>query len=388
MLIRELKSEDLPGVAALFLRVFRNRQAGRSQSLINYLREIYLCHPWSHPALPSRVALSDAGEIVGFVGVLPLRMRFGDEPVLGAVCGALMVDPRLSGGIAGAQILRSFMNGSQVVSLSDNATIMSRNMWLRLRGSEAPLCGLEFRRVLRPATDLSNRIQRRKPKAPLWLARPFLDPLDRFAARYQAKKLLLPDPGEFEVADASEDELVKLIPGFAAGRLLRPEWDEVMLRWLLQRAAEKHSHGPLQRKIVVSPKRGPVGCFLYYGLPGHRAEVLDILAFDHSMERVVDALMFDSYRNGFSSVEGRVKYETFAALNSRGFAYHYGSASLISSSRSDIVAAGVSGNASLGGLAGEGWSRLFDDDFEIDAMPDPVDSADAVGAGRNATVAQ
>ena len=135
--IRPCTPDDIPAVAGLFQRTFRNQRAAAPASLQAYLRELYFEHPWRDPDLTSRVFVAN-GAVAGFIGILPLRLTFRGASIRAAVAGSLMVDKPRENPLAGARLLRAYLTGPQDLSLSDSANAVSRGMWERLGGKTAP----------------------------------------------------------------------------------------------------------------------------------------------------------------------------------------------------------------------------------------------------------
>ena len=150
-LIRAFSPEDMPAVAELFQKTFLNRRRSASESLKTYLAELFLHHPWYDPELASRVYVSPDGAVRGFIGVLPLHMCFRGRKIRAAIAGSLMVDRPEENPLAGARLLRSFANGPQELSISENANRVSENMWQKLGGRTVTFESLEWLRILRPA---------------------------------------------------------------------------------------------------------------------------------------------------------------------------------------------------------------------------------------------
>ena len=90
------------------------------------------------PALPSIVAERD-DVITGFLGVMPLPIRFDGRPVRLAIGGNLMVDPDERDPMVAMRILRRYFAGAQDVSFTDTATPQAVRLWAaRWRGGALP----------------------------------------------------------------------------------------------------------------------------------------------------------------------------------------------------------------------------------------------------------
>ena len=66
--IRSLDHADVPAVAGMFQRVFRDERTA-SPALADYMRQLYLHGPGCDPEIRPLVHVNDEGRITGFVGV-------------------------------------------------------------------------------------------------------------------------------------------------------------------------------------------------------------------------------------------------------------------------------------------------------------------------------
>ncbi len=71
--------------------------------------------------------------------------------VRAAICGSLMVEGRDRDPLAGARLLKAFVDGPQDLSFSETANEVSTQLWTRLRGVVLPQYSLDWVRVIRPA---------------------------------------------------------------------------------------------------------------------------------------------------------------------------------------------------------------------------------------------
>ncbi|RUZ12491.1 hypothetical protein EN949_35010, partial [Mesorhizobium sp. M7A.F.Ca.US.007.01.2.1] len=136
--IRPLQAADIPAVAGLFQRTFRDGGKPPPPALETYLRWHYLEGPVCDPEIASLVHIASEGDISGFVGVNVLPMRHGQCKLRAAICGSLMVEPRANDPMAGARLLRTFLAGPQDISFSETANALSTQMWTKLRGVALP----------------------------------------------------------------------------------------------------------------------------------------------------------------------------------------------------------------------------------------------------------
>lgn len=90
---RALGDADLPAVAALHLRVFRQSEDPPPRCLVSRFAEIFLSHYWFDPQIPSSVPTDSRGGVRDFHGMLPLRKTFREHPLRAAVASHLMTEP-------------------------------------------------------------------------------------------------------------------------------------------------------------------------------------------------------------------------------------------------------------------------------------------------------
>src|SRR5262245_2104408 len=137
--VRPLEPDDLDAVARLFQKRFRDPKRPAPPSLISYLGEVFLAHPWQDPEIRSRVHVSPGGLLDGFIGVFPSRVRLKARTVRAAIAGSLMVDEPESKPFAGAKLLHAFCSGPQEISISETCNSLAQAMWSRLGARLVPL---------------------------------------------------------------------------------------------------------------------------------------------------------------------------------------------------------------------------------------------------------
>ena len=359
--IRACTPDDIPAVAGLFQRTFRNRRVAAPASLQAYLRELYFEHPWRDPDLASKVFVA-SGTVAGFIGILPLRLTFRSKPIRAAVACSLMVDNPQDNPLAGARLVRAYLTGPQDLSLSDSANTVSRAMWERLGGKTVPAESMEWVRPFRPAAAALALAREAAPLARF--ARPVAAAVDGIV-RLIKPGLLRPEPPAVEVhdSDASEDELIRLIPELAATYEARPAWEPAALRWILAHAARKQRHGAMVRRIVRAKDGRPLGCYIYYGRRGGIAWALQVLARPEAVEPVLDNLFASTFALGCVAVRGRTHMRLLDALQRRSCLFFPHNSTVVHSANAQLVAAIRAGDGLVGGLSGDSWTRLIGGTF-------------------------
>jgi hypothetical protein len=361
--IRAFAAEDVASVARLFQTTFVDHRRNPPASLQVRLADVFLRHPWYDSELASRVYVSPAGAVRGFIGVLPLCVAFRGKTLRAGVAGALMVERPDENPLAGARLLRSFANGPQELSISESANRRSETMWQRLGGRVLPFESMDWLRVLHPVgLALAFAAER---FAPARLLRPLGSLIDRAAQRTRGNPLRLdkkPSPGAHDV-EASDELLLREIPQFAASYAIRPDWDAASLQWMLAQAQTKGRRGPVFRRMVYGANEAALGCYIYYGRPSGIAWVLQILARPEYIDAVVENLLAHAFRNGCAGVRGRTHPRLMNALLRQGCMFFHRSSTVVHTADRELLDAIHSGDALLTGLAGEAWSPLVGDTF-------------------------
>ena len=303
--IRACTLDDVPAVAGLFQSAFRNPRAAVPPSLRACLQELFFEHPWHEPDLPSLVYVTPRGLLRGFIGVLPLRMKFVGQPIRAAVSSSIVVDQPEIRPLAGARLLRSFLSGPQDISISEPLNAVSQGMWERLGGQMVVSESMEWLRVFRP-TGLGLALASERLAQ---LFRPLGSAADRLANRVVGGALrpAVHNPIETSDADVSDEVLLEHIPEFTADYALQPDWDPDCIRWMLAHAARNTGRGTLYRRIVYSRERIPLGCYLYHGRPNKVAWVMNVLARPQAVNTVLDSLFAHAYQLGSVAIKGRTQ---------------------------------------------------------------------------------
>jgi hypothetical protein len=362
--VRPVRPSDMAAVARLVHREFRDRRGAAPGSLASYLESIFLRHPWADPEIPSRVYVGPDGEIGGFIGVLPARMRLGARPLRVAVAGSLVVDNPARNPLAGAKLLRAFLTGPQDLSLSESANVVSARMWDRL--GHRPLAGysLDWLCILRPiGAGVAALGEWRRPAR---LLAPAAALADGVAGRLGLNPFRAPaaERGQPVGADIGDGELIGHILELAKQFALSPDWDEATLRWVLAHAARKERRGPVFKRAVHARTGAPLGCYIYHGRGRGIARVLNVLARPGAMAAVVDDLLAHAQAQGCAAVRGRAVPGLAEVVMQRKALLFCRSSTVFHAKEPAIADQIRSGNALITGLAAEAWTRLIGDGFE------------------------
>jgi hypothetical protein len=304
--LRALRADDLPAVAALYVREMAPGATPRG--VAELLRSAVLDCPWADPELPALVALDEQGELEGFFLGCARRMRVGDRP-LRAMCGmTLLVDPRARGAGTAFDLLSTTLRGQQDLSFTDGVPFEIQPLLARMACRPLQLESLEWTRVLRPASywrsrvsGLSRRLAAARPARVLDRALALRPPV---LAHGISDEQLTP-----ELMIAHYDEL-------SAWARLRPAYDLPYLRWLFAQLSAGHPQGELAARLVRRDGE-PIGWHVGLVQPGGLAEAMQVLARPGEAPTVFDALLAHAHARGAIAARGRLEAPLLDAITSR-----------------------------------------------------------------------
>ena len=356
--------DDVPQVAALHTKVYPGSRSS-SHAIQSYFRQILFQNPWYDVHLPSWVYEED-DKIAGVMGIIPRRMSLEGRPLRVAVGCQFFVDPDRRNSLAALQLLRKYMGGPQDVTLVDGANRAARRIWEGLGGETLPLYNLHWVRPLRPARTLLALYSRSR-RAELGKST-LSGPIPYFGGLLcdlvdTAFAPLVPRPeqpsGELQAEQLDAATLLSCLYEFTAHYLFRPEYDLRDMQWLLDQAAKKRRHGPLQKILLRRAGRGIAGWYLYYLNSTGLSEVLQVGVREDSIGEVLNHLFDHARRRGAAALHGRMEPRFMQALSDRYCIFHdRASSMLFHAPNPAIKAALLAGDGFLTRLEGEWWLRF------------------------------
>ncbi len=361
--IRNCTREDIPAVAALFQKTFRDPAQKAPAALEDYLAEVHFDHPWRDAEIAPRIHLNGDGRLTGFVGVFPGRIEHRGRTFRAAIAGSLMVDNRDQDPLAGAKLLRSVIKGPQDISISETTNLLSQSLWERVGGEVVPLLSLDWLRVFRPGAAGLSLLTARRPRAAM-LA-PIAGLGDRIGSAWTRRYLKPAEAPKRLSIDAapSAHDFAAAVFELASSIELRPAWTTEDIAWFLAHAARKERYGPAHRSIVRDSKGALVGCYIYHGKPGDTGRLLQALARKGAAGDVLDCLFHEAAEAGLAALRGRSSPQLVNALLTRNCIFVHRASTAIHSANGDLSAAVMAGDALITGLAGESWTRLVGGEF-------------------------
>lgn len=367
--IRPFSLSDIDAVAELFQSIMRGSQRPATVELRGYIREHFIDAPFVDPAVPSLV-YEHNGSVQGFIGVTVQDMLAGDRPVRAAISSTLMVRDHEANPMAGARLLRSFLNGAQDLSLAETAGEEVLGMLRRLRGDVLATHSLDWVRIISPARYSVHMIASRVPAARM------ASPLARLVDRQQRSR----KDGKMQrwtrlgqdfrpaanvaASPVTPAEFAGLARELTASYLVRPTWSDAVMAAMLAEMEHKSRYGKLHLGKVHPPSGQPLAVFAYHLVPGGVARVLQILARPGQEGAAIDALLSDAAGRDAIAVQGRTDPRLLDALLSRRVLLAHESASIVHSKDRALAEAFLRGDALFNGLVGERWSRLVGDGFD------------------------
>ncbi|WP_378942215.1 hypothetical protein [Mesorhizobium sp. ANAO-SY3R2] len=365
--IRHLMGADVPAVAGLFQRVFRDAVDSPTANLEAYFTSLFLEGPDQDPEIRSHVHVRDDGGVSGFIGVLPMPVLVGERPMRAAICSTLMVDNYADDPFAGARLMRAFLAGPQDISLTETANDISTAMLRKLRATVLPDHSLEWLRVIRPAGFVAEMAASVVGAARLLspLAKPIDALIRRGTAEPRWSNLAASIPaGTLASRDADDETAATLFRKLTEPFVVRPRWcDESLLRMLAE-SRHKALFGDMVRRVVTTRDGRPVGMFLYYGDPGRIGRVIQILAVPGQTGAVIDSMLAHASERGMVALRGRTQPTLLEAMLGRRFTFVHALSSLVHARDAALIEPFIAGKAFFNGFAGESWSRLIGDRFD------------------------
>lgn len=367
--IRPLQLADIPAVAALFQRIFRDPRAPVPVALEEYLRFFYLEAPGQDRGIASLVHVNTAGVVTGFVGVTGLPMVLEGRPLQAAICGSLMVEGREADPLAGARLLKAFLAGPQDLSFSETASEVSTAMWTKLKGVVLPSHSLDWFRVIRPLQAMVELARNRVDA--VRIVNPIARQIDRvICGRMSSGNLRwsgVPNswngPGNFKTTEIDAAEFGALFVRMTAHYSVRPDFSDDQLAYILSDVQFRRKEGRVVFCRVETPTGRLAGGFLYHGDAGRIGRVLQILATPRLEGPVIDCLIAHAAQRGVVALRGRTQPALLHAMLGRRVAFVHLASTVLHSKDPEICAAFQNDNGFFNGIVGEHWSRLTADNI-------------------------
>ena len=352
--IRGLRRDDLPQVVALYRTHLAVPNLAGEEELRTAFEQVFLGEPLSAPDIPSLVFEGSGGEIVGFIGSLVRRMRFGDRSVRLACSSSLVVSPKARQIGAGGLLRRKYLAGPQDLTMTDTAGRATEQMWKRLGGSKYHLGSISWLHLIHPVRAAAGlKLWHLGRHQQLPLVRPLCRPLD--AAYARSGGAVGTDDAEKLVEEPLTPQL--LIDHYRLGSQqfrLWPDYDVESLGLLFDHIERSRSNGRLIRTFVRDVRGEPLGWYVASLLPSDIYRVLGLAATPGNEELLFRHVLRDARDVGAAAVAGRVEPWLLEAFPKRMMMFSR-VRFLFHSRDNGICEAVQSGNALLTGLESDIW---------------------------------
>lgn len=358
--VRPIRPSDVPAIARLFLKVFRQADKPAGTDLQHYLRTLLLASPSYSETAGTQVYEQQDGRIRSALLAVPMRFVACGNIVPGRLLGVFMTDAEREA-VGAAQLILALRPRRADFAFCDSASPTSCNHLLAIGGRPITLQNLEWTRSFRPfgalAAQFDTRFLRGKiPGLPV-LARP----LDSLLRRLLAQRDSL-DCGATRIADMPVPTFLVHAPRLIAHYAVRPLWTEEELSWLVSLAAQNTRLGAFTIRSVLDRSNAIIGCFVYYAAPGRTAHVLNVLSLPGREPAVLDAMFRHLDETDHVEARGRAQPALMVGLSlQRWLAFRHRAFTVALTRIPEINDAIARGDVYLGGLAGEDWSRLLTD---------------------------
>jgi hypothetical protein len=352
--VRPATTDDLPGAIPLFQRMMPGYAGVAAASLEAFFRRIFFDNPATDPEIPSLVYEAADGRITGFIGTQVRPMRFDGRPVRVASASHLVADPDEHLPI-GVLLLRAMLTGRQDVTITDTAIPTATRMWLALGGRPRHLGGIEWIRLLKPATAAVNKLARGRSKhnRTADVAAGALDS----ALAIPLRRLLGPRPAEGRGEPLTPASMLQCMPELTESLRLVPDYDESYLAWLFDELGRRRPDGRTVATLVRRENR-VAGWYIYRLEKGDWGAVAEVVVQPRDAGCVLDHLIAHASVGGAAGLRGRVEPHLLAALSKRRCGLRHIGGRLVHSRHPDLVDAINSGSAMLSLLEGE-WTALL-----------------------------
>ncbi|HEY2842879.1 MAG TPA: hypothetical protein VGJ09_04485, partial [Bryobacteraceae bacterium] len=311
--IRAFAEDQLPEVAALYLRRMRGKDGPGSAALQQYFREIFLVNPWAAPDISSLVYL-EQGKIAGFLGVIPRSMEFEGQPIRVAATSQLMTER----GPAGLMLLAHLFRGPQQLTYGDGASEHAHKVFVGVGGRPANLYSFSWLRPLRPVQTACTYLDRAggalKFAGRLFSAAAV--PFEYLISKLPAEVFQVPQ-SPLRSQPVGADQLLETIHNIGWRDRLKPVYEPASFRWLISQAGA--GAGKLQMATLSNPEGAVVGWYVVYFEkrpgPAHLYQIG--VARKELFDSALSAVFRDAWLQEASAVQGQAIPQHLTSLTNQ-----------------------------------------------------------------------
>ncbi|WP_320194414.1 hypothetical protein RMR10_019215 [Agrobacterium rosae] len=352
--IRPAEPADVPQIATLFTSVFRKRSKPDMGDVNAYMSELLFSHPNYEPENGTMVSADGSGSVKSALIILPLTYRIGEETLIARLACAFMAAEDANPRSIAALIFQLRPKASQI-SFSDSAAPVSISHMKAIGGIELPVQGLRWYKVFKPITAAGGYMRRRiSSRLPFKLgAGPLPKPSSLVSTPYASS---------YSVTEATPDGYATSANRFLANYGVAPVYTAGDLEWTIKMSSGPSGRGKLVLAQVHDENGDICGVFSFVGAVGGEAQILDLLAQNGKQDEVLDTTLAALKDAGFAFVSAQVRPEMIPSLSKHHSIWYRHITGVSAASRSnEFKQAMQNGQAYVGGIAGESWSRLVRD---------------------------
>jgi hypothetical protein len=364
--VRYLTEDDIEAVSDLFLQRFRpaRRSARARREVADYMKSLYLDAPRIGSDPGSLILRDENGAVAAFVGCNDAPFRFDGAAAKVGVSGTLMAsaDPRHA--LAAVQIIRESRKLDYDLISTDSANRASLAMCQALNYQVVSPESLEWAFVFDPVSLALHKARKQFGASLLGALRPLARGADLVASACLRAASGAQKRNDWRDEVVEADRFIEIAPRFLDSFRLRPDYSPAEWRWLIAKAGERRSAGPLSLRVVYDSKGEPAAAYAVYGARGDVARVLHAAAAPHAWGRMLDKMLETARETGCIAIHGALRRPLMPhAYAVRGMFCYYAHGTLTYANRPEIRRAIEVGESFLGGFAGDRWTRLASDVF-------------------------
>ena len=352
--VRPAEPADVPQIGALFTSVFRKNFKPNKADLNAYLSQLLFSHPNYTPENGSLVSVDGAGSVKSALTILPMAYRIGEETVTARLACAFMAAEDANPRSIAALIFQIRPRPSQIC-FSDSAAPVSVSHLKAIGGVELPVQGLRWYKIFKPLPSAIGYVRRRvSQKYPRLLSAGHLPAASSVAGKSSALG--------YSAREASPDVYADYANRFLSGYTVAPIYTAAGLDWTLKLSSGENGNGRLALAQVHDDNGDICGVFSFAGARGGEAQILDLLAQTGKQDVVLDTALEALKKAGFAFASAQLRPEMIPSLSRHhGIWYRHVTGVSAAARSAEFKQAMQNGQAYIGGIAGESWSRLVRD---------------------------
>lgn len=349
-MIRALRPDDLPAVAALYADWVGWDVEQTTPGLVAFFTRTMFEDPHHDPELPSLVFEDARDGVVGVLGSRTRRFALRDRTLRMACSGPLVAHPDHRSRGVGALLLRRYLAGPQEMTAADRALDDVELMWRKLGGVTHTAASAGWSIPVAPSQFVAGRLTQRAAGRELPPGRRLLRALDTPIVRRLAPA---PRAGRTELLGPAE--LIDLVRRLRRRFPIVPAYDEPYLRWLFAELEVARIGGSVVRRLVLDERDRPVGSYVLFAADGGLAHITQVIAGDDDVPLVMEHLLHDAAEAGAVDVRGRFEPHLLGWLRARRCRMLRAGWTVVHAREPELIAAALSGQLLFSRLDGEWW---------------------------------